>query len=280
MTLTFSVDWINYTALELGTRVLTHTAYPIDNASWEPIAPAKGYNVGLQNQNGCRVSWHDKRDDMGVHIQYSGSTLNKYAEAGITAHMIAIHHSLHKDRCTRIDLALDAENEGLKIGTLADETKSGVSGLRVKSYSHILSQDSGETLYLGSRQSEQFMRIYNKAAEQMREGDWIRIELECKGSRARELGNRLASESAESMATLTRGLCRNLANFEDSIWQSIVGDMAIAIAKAQAKDPDTKGWLLGSVAPAMGRYIRETQDNQVIEQFLAIVDAFIKYGKH
>lgn len=278
MTLTFSVDWINYTALELGTRVLTAVPYPMKDQNWEPCQPSKGYNNALQNKQGCKVSWHNKRDDMGVHVQYSGQTLNKYSADGATPKMIAIHHNLSHDRCTRIDLALDAREEHLSISSLAAIVKHSTDGLRVKSFSHIISQDGGETLYLGSRQSEQYIRVYNKAAEQNMQGDWIRIELELKGSRAHQIGAQMAVKGEGDMTAIARGMIKNLADFPDANWQRVVGEMAVSIGKARVDEPDTKGWLLGSVAPAMGRYIRETDDQTIIEDFLAIVDAFIRFG--
>lgn len=278
MSLTFSVDWINYTALELGTRVLSTVPYPGKDQSWQPTQPSKGYNNALQNQQGCKISWHNKRDDMGVHVQYSGQTLNKYSAEGTTPKMIAIHHNLSHDRCTRIDLALDAREEHLSIGSLASIVKHSTDGLKIKSFSHIVSQDGGETLYLGSRQSEQYIRVYNKAAEQNMQGDWIRIELELKGSRAHQIGAQMALKGEGDMTAIARGMIKNLADFPDANWQRVIGDMAVSIGKARVDEPDTKGWLLGSVAPAMGRYIRETDDQTIIEDFLAIVDAFIRFG--
>lgn len=274
MNIEFSVDWINYTALHLGTRVLTEIAYPMNTPEWINAIPARGYTSGLQNRNGVRLSWHTKRNDMGAHVQYSGQTLNKYYEQGITARTIALRHEVEGDRCSRIDLAIDCHNSALNIGKLASDVKSGNGEFSSKVYSHIVSQDGGETLYLGSRTSELFLRIYNKSAEQAISGDWVRIELECKGSRAHDIGHRLAYESEQGMVTLTRGLIKHQAAFDDTIWAQIVGELAISIAKAHVREPDRKGWLLGLVAPAMGKYLAETGDDAIIEQFLAIVDAF------
>lgn len=272
----FSTDWINYTALKLGTRVLTDVPYPTSVKQWSPALPAKGYRASLVNELGTKISWHDKRDDMGVHVQYTGQTLNKHAEQGITAQMIAQHHEVSGDRCSRVDLALDCQSTGLNIGALANMVKYGAGKFSTKVYSHITSQDSGETLYLGSRTSEQYIRIYNKAAEQQTSGDWVRIELELKGSRAHEVGKRLAFGTDTQMITLTRGMIVNMAQFPDETWKAIVGELAVSIAKAHTNEPDRKGWLLGLVAPAMGKYISESGDDAIIEQFLAIVDAFVR----
>lgn len=273
--LTFAVDWLNYTALQKSHRLHHEFAEPITGAVFEPQLPAKGYNRGLGNQHGARISWHNARDDMGHHVQYSGSALNNYRDQGITWQMLAQSHYGHGDKCTRVDLAIDVREMGLNIGELAEMTKSGDASVKVKTYSHITSQNGGETLYLGSRQSEQFLRIYNKAAETNFDGDWVRVELECKGSRANEIGRRLALQSEEEIVAMTRGLVRNMANFDAIVWQNVVGGMSVSIAKAHAKEPDTKGWLLGAVAPSMAKYIRETGDQDIIEQFLAIVDAFM-----
>jgi len=270
MTVIFTTDWLNYTITDLGQRSATDCPYPREN-TWEVGKSGRGYDTTLSNDLGVRLSWHSERRDMGVHVQYSGGCLNRWRNEQISPRQIAQFHHARYDRCSRIDLALDAENEGLSILKLSAAMRKGKALTRTDKFSHIKSNDGGETLYIGSRVSELFMRIYNKAAEQGNKpenpADWIRIELECKGERAKQIGAVLAMRTETDMALFARGLIKDFIDFPDRVWSRIVGDTAIHIGKSQEKSGKTREWLLGTVAPAMARYIQETGDRAILADF-------------
>jgi len=279
MSLEFSIDWLNYTNTQHGNHEPTDTPYQFEN-TWEVASSGRGYNAALTNEQGIRVSWHTDREDMGIHVQYSGQCLRNCAALLVTTNDIAAYHHRLKHRCSRIDLAIDTKNEGLSIRYLAKLTRKNLATMPIKAYSHIKSSDGGETLYLGSRTSELFMRIYNKAAEQGNKpenpNDWVRIELECKGSRAAQIGVIVAREQDNEVVKLTRGLCKNMADFAHKPWQIAVGDTPIAIASSQIKSTKTRAWLLETVAPALANYITEHNDTALLPQFLDVVKAYTK----
>lgn len=270
MTVEFTIDWLNYTVSEPGPKHATACAFPCEN-TWESTNAGKGYDLAATNDLHIRVSWHSERADMGVHVQYSGNCLNRFRAQQTAPKTIAQYHQRHKHRCSRIDLALDAKNEGLSILRLASYVRRGKAITQTEKYSHIKSQDGGETLYIGSRTSEMFLRVYNKAAEQGNKpenpDDWIRIELECKGERAKQIGAVLASSSEAHMTTFARGLIKDFIDFPYGVWRRCVGDDPIHIAKSQEKSGKTREWLLRTVAPAMARYIQETGDRAIMREF-------------
>lgn len=280
MSLEFSIDWLNYTNTQNGNSDPTETPYEFEN-TWEIASSGRGYNAALSNEQGIRVSWHTDREDMGIHVQYSGQTLRNCAALLVTSGDIASFHHGKKHRCSRIDLAIDTKNEGMSIRTLANFTRKNLSTMPIKAFSHIKSSDGGETLYLGSRASELFMRIYNKAAEQGNKpenpADWIRIELECKGSRAAQIGVIVAKETDTEVVKLTRGLVKNMADFPHKPWQIAVGDTPIAIASAQVKSSKTRAWLLETVAPALANYMNEHDDTKLLTEFLDVVKAYTRF---
>lgn len=279
MTLEFSIDWQNWTNTNDGNRSPTDTPYPLTN-TWQIAGAGRGYNAALSNEEGMRLSWHTDRDDMGVHAQYSGQALRNCAAQGVTAKAIATHHHSKKHRCSRVDLAIDTKNEGMSIRTLANYTRKHVAALHVKSFSHIKSHDGGETLYLGSRTSELFMRIYNKAAEQGNKpenpADWVRIEIECKGTRAAQLGVIIANQSEAEVAKLTRGMAKDMADFPHKPWQIAVGDTPIHIAGSQVKSSKTRAWLLETIAPCLANYMNDNDDLAFLSEFLDIVNSYTK----
>lgn len=132
-----------------------------------------------------------------------------------------MRHPLYKVHCSRIDIAMDdlktADRPKTKIlldmEQIASYSDSGQVKTRIKSFQvtrtkkYKLRKDSdtgfckpepaGDTIYIGSRQSEKFVRIYDKLAEQheKRPEDeslkeilhWVRFEVEYKGDTAGEM---------------------------------------------------------------------------------------------
>jgi len=81
-------------------------------------------------------------------------------------------------RLTRLDLCVSVDRE---IDLDYWYARQRAAGAKIKA-----SLINGETLYIGSRKSDRFWRIYNKALEQGVAGPLFRIELELKGDRARQ----------------------------------------------------------------------------------------------
>jgi len=270
--LEFTADWMNYTAKHNDSR---HSIYEyamgINSPEWVDAIAVHGYQLAIENRLGCRVMWHTRRSEMGIHIMYSGKCLNRYRQEGITSNDIVRHHAFFGDICKRIDIALDGKDSGLDIKRLYRMlTKNTIAITKSKQY-NLITGSSGDTLYIGSRTSEQFMRIYDKAAEQHQDGDWKRIELELKGSRAIEVARQYAINGEVAMVDQGKALIKGFANFPDEVWQELTGDLVAMIGKSKDETPDTYKWLLTQVAPTMARYMNSTGDPTVIEKFLAVV---------
>lgn len=272
MKLTVCIDWQNWTADYSADKLPREYTIPLE-CEYKPGKPSNGYTNAVENALGTRIQWHHSRRDMGVHVQYSGATINAHAANGITAKDIAAFHYENSDRCGRIDIAIDVIDSNVSITALYREIEEGYNLPFSRKASHIKSTD-GETLYVGSRTSEQFLRIYDKAAEQKTDDNWKRVELELKGSRAMFTAVMLINEGEVATGEVARKLVKAMADFETATWQKIVGSEPMTIGKSDNREPDTKEWLIASVAPAMGRYIAKSGDANLIEQFLAVVAAF------
>jgi len=271
MRLTWSIDWLNFTA-HIGTSVLLHpTAYPIAHPRPVRATPVHGYTSARMNRLGARWMWANERAEMGCHIMYSGRALKLYAREGIDALAILRRHLSFGDICKRLDLAIDVHDGGLKFSELRACLERDRATTRAKTYNSVTGT-SGETLYIGSRISDQFLRIYDKAAEQHIDGNWKRIELELKGSRALQMARELAIQDTAYAQERTRTMIKAFIDFPLPSWKDIIGNTAIGMGKAQDNLPDTKQWLITQCAPAMARYIHETGDEMIIADFLDVVD--------
>jgi hypothetical protein len=132
----------------------------------------------------------------------------------------------------------------------------------------------GQTCYVGSWNSLRFYRFYDKAAEQGIEGfNWKRVELVLKGEYAQEFAYKFASEHELTNAVkIFKGIVRKMANFDNQDWLSALDGEVDTLSLPKHKERKTREWLLAQVAPAMARYILETGDEKLINDFAAEVD--------
>jgi len=123
-------------------------------------------------------------DLMGVIVQASGALADRF--------VLDFLEPSH--RWTRLDLAVDVSQE-----TPSPSFLQGVYDWIVRNetgprkYSLIQNNMGGTTLYVGSRQSEEFGRVYDKGAEMGRSAglEW-RYEIELKGDKAKHAAKVLA----------------------------------------------------------------------------------------
>jgi hypothetical protein len=99
-------------------------------------------------------------------------------------------------RLTRLDLCISIPQE-IDLDYWYRRQRS--AGEKVK-----VSLINGETLYVGSRKSDRFWRIYDKALEQGIVGPLYRIELELKGDRARQAKRLLIREKRAEIFNFNR----------------------------------------------------------------------------
>lgn len=101
---------------------------------------------------------------------------------------------LARGRITRADYALDDFGQRLTLERILEAERTGALVMRWQGLTMLQRRERGKvvgwTVYLGSRQSQAMVRIYDKSAEQGKPGPWVRFELETKS----DLADRLARE--------------------------------------------------------------------------------------
>jgi DNA relaxase NicK len=182
----------------------------------------------------------------------------------------------------RIDVALDDRNGVIDVDRVHAAVVAGqcvshfrqsrlISGLDVGS-----GLDTGKTLCMGSRQSDTYLRIYDKAAEQRAkersvDGPWIRWEMEWKAERATAVGMALSGLTQDQFQQYIVGVFRSALDFRDCTraddpkeryyaplldwWKVLTEGMQRArleIAKTVKKIEDVKRWAERSLAPMLG----------------------------
>lgn len=187
---------------------------------------------------------------------------------------------------SRLDFALDDYEGLLDLTEIERALAYGEVVTRWKNYEPrkgkipigSLGVGSGETIYIGSRTSETFARIYDKNKEQAASNPefkplphWVRFELEIKKRRADQVFNELLtliSSGSEDLGGFLAGFIRGLLDFKDfstqdvnkSRWLTVAWwdtflSFSVKLRLTLPKGIDTvekvKRWVLRSVAPML-----------------------------
>jgi hypothetical protein len=123
-------------------------------------------------------------------IDFNGSSLQDARDNGISD--TAILHALKRAGCrvTRLDYALDIMDADLRASEVLDLWERGYMTTRartVEQYEEITGEKS-RTVYFGSRASDQYLRVYDKAQQVKSLWDtWLRIEVQTRKKYANAL---------------------------------------------------------------------------------------------
>jgi phage replication initiation protein len=156
-----------------------------------------GYDHSAEMSAG-RCYWRPDRADMGIHVVMSASALAAWAAqrqarglAPWSSPVDLLSRALNVGaKVTRIDLAWDDREGVLSIDEILEARNAGLCVSRFRGSKLIDQcrlvdgQVTGKGVYFGSRTSDSFLRIYDKALEQGEDGHWVRVELELKSDRA------------------------------------------------------------------------------------------------
>lgn len=176
-------DWCNFTTVKFSAEELMWEL-GLNECSWELNPGTKGYAYRFYF-NGISIHHGgDKHDDVWVEMSGSGCRAFETYGHGDWQRLFSF---LRANGCnlTRLDVSYD-EHEGLlDMRTIVRDTYNQEYVSRARSWSTECS-NKGFTAYVGSKQSDVLIRIYDKAAERHCDSGvhWIRVELQLRGSRA------------------------------------------------------------------------------------------------
>lgn len=278
---TFGIGWFRFT-------VPTATVEEIKTllgGDW--IQDQKGFQGYLQgwicrgNAGGLgRVGTGSRRAPREVHVDLSQELIREWTYdkfQHVTQWVLA-----QQGHFGRIDVALDDRTGVIDVDRIYEAVVKGqcvshfrqsriIAGLDMGSGS-----DTGKTLCMGSRQSDTYLRIYDKAAEQRAkdkpvEGSWIRWEMEWKNERAHAVGLALSTLDQEAFQKYIVGVFRTAVDFRDCTrdddpkdryyaplldWWTVLTDgmrrAKLEIIKSVQKIEEVKQWAEKSLSPMLG----------------------------
>lgn len=214
----YFIDWLAFTIKETKLSVILEEIFRIKLENWTPLTmQLYGYQKSC-GSNGITVLYNDAdgTGQQGVHCILSGNAIRQYNKINSITDLINRVKKIETAKFKRIDLTLDVVNANMlsfiKNSVIDEKYKT-----RYKKYTKIQQfntkngEKTAETYYFGSRQSENMVRIYDKAAEQKIEADICRIEIELKKNSAHKVA--LDISNKEDLQAIVNGILKNNLNF-------------------------------------------------------------------
>ncbi len=280
-TWTLSISWFRFTvpqaivdeiiALIGGDWLQDQKGFLGYGLGWICRGPAGGFG---------RIGTGAKRNLREVHVDLSQELISDWSFEKFQQIMQWV--LIKQGHFGRIDVALDDRSGIIDVDRLYEAVVKGhcvshfrqsrlIAGLDLGSGS-----DMGKTLCLGSRQSDSYLRIYDKAAEQRGkerpvDGPWVRWEMEWKAERAHAVGLAVSTLDQEAFQRYIVGVFRTAVDFRDCTrdddpkdryyapllpwWKVLTEGMArakLTVSQAVKTIEDVKRWAEKSLSPMLG----------------------------
>lgn len=281
VSLTITIDWLAGTFKEFNDAAETFIRTYASADDVQATTPRNGYTYGQRDGYGVLLYWNSNDNRMGQHAVFGGTTLRNLLEHKEISSLALLSAAIDAGmRISRLDLAKDATGQAFDGEAIYQSLKSRAGGGSTRNVSRIENNMGGQTIYVGSRTSEKFIRIYDKAAET---GDftkqWWRFELETKGEFARLVASALASgEDASSVLDTTSQ--KMVGQFSGGPLDKFTSSSVVpwGLPKIE-KHTDREKWISDQVISAVARHYIDNPNSEAIAAMRRILDHIDKQRK-
>jgi len=198
-------------------------------------------DVWVDRENG--ISLFGSPNLTHATVEISGSGCERLIASGEMEQVL----SGCRERITRIDIACDIETETMPLDFVAQRDHE-----RMRS-SGMMNSDTGETCYIGSKQSERFARVYRYFPPHPR-AHLLRVEMVFR----REHARKTASAIVEDGILNTASAAGKAFGWSHPIWDlDSTAEVDLSITSPERNAGKTVSWLVRSVAPAIQRLIAD-----------------------
>lgn len=236
----------------LGDEVGTHLAATRWTENEHGRAPySASWSIA---DNGITVFWGEKRKEILVEI--SGKGCDYIRSVGLESKLL----ERVQGRLSRLDIATDIESDTKPSTFVAERT-----GRKASSIAHMESV-TGETVYVGSRSSEQYARVYRYKEPHPRAA-LLRVECVFRRKYARTIASEILVQGLVSVV----GVIGSRYGWAHSDWRVSADDSdIIKFPRPEREAGGTVFWLIKQAAPAFQRLVREgviENPAQFLEQY-------------
>jgi len=206
---------------------------------WEIVKPRAPYSYARRSDDATRMlfvhplSTHFTLEISGAFCQRIASYMPSLLQA-------------YAGHFTRLDLAVDMETAVTPI-----EFNDAVNAPKIVTRS-VMQSSTGQTVYIGSRTSERFARVYRYFPKHPR-AHLLRAEFQLKGAYANALAE--AVSEGQALNGIAAGLGQHFG-FKHECWKP-EGWPKQLVVQSHAQSGQTVAWLTSTVAPLLRRLKRE-----------------------
>lgn len=274
----FAIDWIrvttkNHTLVEMVDKF----SWGLDFEQWSATKPKQGYTHCIIHPWGHMIFWHIERKEMGINIMFSGRAMNELYSNNVDVKELLRYFKQEKFTYTRLDLAIDVRDVKIDIVSLMDCEHTGSANNDPELYMKGPKARGGATIYVGARQSEKFLRIYDKAKEQkLNDVLWTRFEIEMKGRTATKIAYQLCEMTYEECGKVTQQMIKGIYNPENSTFQEAMEGSPVRVSSTKNESHNTYEWLMNTVAKTLARTIVSLPHRDVMLTFEREVQKHIR----
>jgi DNA relaxase NicK len=251
---TAMLDWVRFTVpVETPKDEMLPPLQPFVDTG-EVLKPYPNYD-SVRSMVCGRIDWHSEKPVQRKMVTLTGKDCARYREMGLTDYFLCSWlFDVPGIHITRLDLTIDTDDARLRPAALATDWSSDRFKTRARMMSEIKGKNSegkyaGHTVYVGSRSSEQFLRVYDKAAEQGTDGVLTRMELELKGQKAFEAIAAIANNSTRAAVVAA---FRRFFSWSNAGWQSIISGNTVKVEALAEPDKDgRRAWVEKVALPAV-----------------------------
>lgn len=276
-----TIDWLTVTFPYPKDNFFPHKLAPEDGRP-KKQSSARPYTEAVRVGD-ATIHWHPEHPEFRVMVRLDGEALRNMRLRGVTDNVIFDWIEGNEGRVTRIDLALDLFDSGGHVLDIFHAWKCNQVATTARTVTIFsregVTEDKGATVYIGSRSSEKYTRIYDKGKEQNTDLDWIRIEIELKGDRAVLAVNDIKKHGKEN-AIMT--YVRDVIEWSDVEWfEQIWGDEYELFELERVGRPETnhERWIREVCLPAVHEAAKRGQMG-VLDALRAIVIEVEENGTH
>lgn len=287
------LDYLSFTVENTKENVSRITnAFDIDKLE-ELSYGGYGYASSAMILDGGKVFWHSERPEMGMHIRLNSKSL---ALLNLTPLGLLNRVIDWGGKFRRLDLAFDDMDGMLDLDEMHRKLAKGEVVTRWRRVARIVgekiggAQKSGDTVAVGVRASNSYLRMYDKKLERLAKNadvtgieHWIRVELELKADKANEFAIILAKNAPISWRASAGELCSSLlwglldfkdANADDDnksrwdtseFWSKFLrasSKLKLSTPKEDGTLDDSKDWIWKVVAPTLAMIILSKDDDK------------------
>jgi len=243
----------------------------------ETFKAAQGYDRGRKLGVGS-IFWHSEKPEQGIGVQLTGQDLQEYRESGRDEIDLLTFIADRQGKVSTLHACINIHDAKARVQDIFDAQKRGTLKTRAKQIGQYSSHarkgktwQAGDTAYIGSPKSGVQIRVYNKAAEQRKDGDWVRIEIIFRGKYAIAAHEQMLKAG---IASVTRAAIRHQVALSAEWWRYAMHGDTSQPTVMNVKERNTIKWLVNVVLPVLEREIG-AERKKGLDSLFAIYAAFI-----